>query len=91
MSTENNQTEISDDRIREEYNKLNDKFNKIKRLLLENREKALKILLTDDPIIISQPGIAQQIAMSVRGTNNLLHLLDDDYEFDIKSVPGYIG
>lgn len=68
-----------------------EKLQKLKEFFSKERDRLLKILLIDDPISLSQPNAAQQIAMGIRGSNQILKMLDDDYDFNIKSIPGYIG
>ena len=68
-----------------------EKLQKLKEFFSKERDRLLKILLIDDPISLSQPQAAQQIAMGIRRSNQILKMLDDDYDFNIKQIPGYIG
>jgi hypothetical protein len=68
-----------------------EKLQKLKEFFGKERDRLLKILLIDDPMAIAQPQAAQQVAMGIRGSNQILKMLDDDYDFSIKQIPGYVG
>ena len=68
-----------------------EKLQKLKEYFTRERDRLLKMLLIDDPLVLAQPQAAQQIAMGVRGANQILKMLDDNYNFELNKVPFYIG
>lgn len=76
-----------------------EKIDALKKKLKDDQDKILRTLFIDNPAtLLVQPQMALQMVMGVRGTTELLKMLDDTYEFKINGVvdkkdivPFYLG